>query len=149
MTCVHVVGLIDAGPFAGYPPEHVAAALEHAHACPSCGSALAASQALGADLAALPRVDAPPDLQKAVMARIARLEEVPTTPAIRHAWTSWATIGGGISAASAFVIELAAAWHVLTADARAVLVLLSVSLVLYSAGLFAPLAARRQGLRGD
>jgi len=149
MTCAHVLGLIDAGPFAGYPPEHLDAAFDHARACPTCGPALAVSHAVDVDVAALPQVAAPPDLEKAVMARIARLEDPVAVPTTDRAWTAGAVIAGAIAAAVAFAIELSVAWKWLAPRPDTVLALFVVSLLMYSAGLFAPLAGRRRSLRED
>ena len=73
MTCAHVLGLIDAGPFADYPAAHLEAAWDHARHCATCGSALEAATALTTNLASLPHPAPPPHLATAVMARIARL----------------------------------------------------------------------------
>src|SRR5262245_63050940 len=75
MTCAHVLGLIDAGPFAEYPPEHFDAAREHARQCPTCGPALAVATSLQSELATLPEPEALPDLANFVMARIAQVPE--------------------------------------------------------------------------
>jgi hypothetical protein len=150
MTCAHVVGLIDAGPFASYPPEHLAAALDHARACAACGAALAASRALAVDLPLLPQFDAPADLERAVMARIARLEDRPAAAhAADHAWTAGAVIAGSMAAAIAALIEVSVAWNVLAPRPDIVIALIVVSLVVYCAGLFAPVARRRHQLRED
>lgn len=59
MTCSQVLGLIDAGPFADYPPAHVDAAWQHARHCPTCGPALKTATALTAELGALPEPTPP------------------------------------------------------------------------------------------
>jgi hypothetical protein len=149
MTCGHVLGLIDAGPFAGYPPEHIAAALEHARTCPACAPALAASTALAVELSERPQIAAPPDLEKTVMARIARLEDQPAVrAAASHAWTAWAVMAGAMAAATAFAIVVAIARNILTVKPDVVLVLLTVSLLIYIAGLFAPLTTRESPREG-
>ena len=150
MTCAHALGLIDAGPFAGYTPAHLAAAFEHARACPTCGPALAASRALDVGVAALPQVDAPPDLEKAVMARVARLEGPHAAASTADpAWTAGAVIVGTVTAAVAVAIELSVTWKLLTPRPDTVLALLVVSLVIYTAGLFAPLTTLGRHLRGN
>src|SRR6187402_2273976 len=65
MTCAHVLGLIDAEPFAAYPQEHLDAARAHARECPTCGPALEAASLMTAELRALPGPDAPEDLATA------------------------------------------------------------------------------------
>jgi hypothetical protein len=75
MTCTHVLGLIDAGPFADYPRAHLDAAWQHARQCPTCGPALAAATQLTTDLQALADPAPPPDLATVVLARVARIEE--------------------------------------------------------------------------
>ena len=74
MTCAHVLGLIDAAPFANYPAGHLDAAWDHARACATCGPALNAAAALTAGLARLPQPEPPAHLAAAVLARIARLD---------------------------------------------------------------------------
>jgi hypothetical protein len=75
MNCDHVLGLIDAGPFADYPRAHLEAAWRHAGECATCGSALEASLVLTKELKVLARPAPPRELAPAVMARIARLDE--------------------------------------------------------------------------
>jgi hypothetical protein len=115
MTCAHVLGLIDAGPFADYPRAHLEAAWAHAHQCAVCGPALEAATSLTADLTALPRPVPPPDLSAAVLARIARLEQTRSnpvdaatahtgTPSIARDWPAWATAAGGVAAALAIAV---------------------------------------------
>src|SRR5688572_11629221 len=72
---VHVLGLIDAGPFADYPSAHLAAAWEHATGCPTCGAARQAADAITAELTALPQPVPPSGLAELVMARITRIPE--------------------------------------------------------------------------
>ena len=74
MTCSHVLGLIDVGPFADYPRAHLDAAWEHARHCATCGAALAASETLTRALKALPQLTTSRDLTGGVLARIAALE---------------------------------------------------------------------------
>jgi len=80
MTCSHVLGLIDAGPFADYPRAHLDGAWEHARHCATCGQALAASETLTHALRALPQLTAPRDLTAGVLARIATVE----MPLVEH-----------------------------------------------------------------
>ena len=75
MTCAHVLGLIDAGPFADYPPAHLESAWQHARQCATCGPAMEAATSLTIDLAALPQVAASPELTTTIPARIARTDQ--------------------------------------------------------------------------
>ena len=75
MTCDHVLGLIDAGAFADYPRSHLDAARGHAHACATCGPALAAAGALSVELRRLSTPALPPTLAAGVLARVAQLDE--------------------------------------------------------------------------
>ena len=81
MTCRHVLGLIDGGPFVDYPRAHLDAAWEHARHCRTCGPALAASETLTRALQALPQLTASRDLTSGVLARIAAVE----IPVMEHA----------------------------------------------------------------
>ena len=89
MTCAHVLGLIDAGSFAGLSAAHLDAAWQHARQCATCGPAhacrhcdrdrpgsLAATRAAGASRAA-------------VMARIARIETRDPSRAAEQAGAAW------------------------------------------------------------
>jgi hypothetical protein len=143
MTCAHVLDLIDAGPFAGCAPEQVKAALAHARACAACGQAVAASTLLAEDLLVPPEILVPPDLEKMVMTRIFRLEILPAAPEpVSRAWPAWAVAAGGSTAAAAFAIELASVRKLVAARPEVVVVLLTLGLLIYSAGLFAPLVTR-------
>lgn len=143
MTCRHVLDIIDAGPFAGCPPEDIAGAVAHAHGCARCGPAMATSNFFAEHLNALPLVERPPDLERMVMTRIARLEEMPrATQPVSRAWPVWAVATGGVAAAVASVIELAAVQQLLPSRPAVLLMVLTLSLLVYSAGLFAPLATR-------
>jgi hypothetical protein len=71
MTCRHVLGLIDAGPFADASQAHLDRALSHAATCPTCGPALAASRALTARLRGLAQPAPPITIAATVMARVA------------------------------------------------------------------------------
>ena len=50
MTCAHVLGIIDAGPFADCSPADLAAARAHAMQCATCGMALATADAMTSEL---------------------------------------------------------------------------------------------------
>lgn len=143
MTCAHVLGLIDAGPFAGYPRAHLDAAWQHARECGTCGPALATAMALTTDLAALPQPAPPPDLAAAVLARVARIEQLHATSDAREAanWSPWATALGTLVAAIAIVVSMQ------PGDGTPIPIALIVpaSLALYVVGLFAPLREKRRG----
>ena len=171
MTCTHVLGLIDAGPFADYPRAHLDAAWQHARQCATCGPALEAAAALTADLAALPQPAPPPDLTAIVLARIARIEQADPAPAAAampekalstRDRSAWASALGGLAAGLAIVLSTAARRrgvdrHRVAQDqrdhrwsGRDVLddhgaLVLAAGLVLYVAGLFAPLGGRSRG----
>jgi hypothetical protein len=169
MTCAHVLGLIDAGPFADYSSAHRAAAWEHARQCATCGPALEAMTALTTDLSGLAQPAAPPDLAAAVFARLARLEDpypVPAAaePATRalsgtRGWSAWATALGGLAAGLVVAVSMATADGALgdiasrragsmtagllaLSSTTAWALALAASLSLYVAGLFAPLGAK-------
>lgn len=164
MTCAHVLGLIDAGPFAAYPQEHLDAARDHARDCPTCGPALALSTALTTELTMLPEPEAPANLAGIVMARIAQLPEsnlVPiavSTPG-RRDWAHGVTALGGLVAGLAVVLTMPNGASVLgefvtprliasggmatmPASGAAALAIFA-GLVLYTVGLFAPLRSER------
>lgn len=161
MTCAHVLGLIDAGPFADYPQAHLDAAWQHARQCATCGPALEAAAALSTALSALPQLAAPPDLAAAVLARIARGEAVQLAPApsVTPEWSPWVTTLGGLGAGLAIVlsvlggevvpIAITSGFGGLTGVLSAMPVTttwapaLAVSLALYAAGLFSPVRGRR------
>jgi hypothetical protein len=75
MTCAHVLGIIDAGPFADCRPGDLDAAHRHAQRCPTCTIAFERAAALTAQLQAFPAPAPPPDLTRAVLARIARIDD--------------------------------------------------------------------------
>jgi len=110
MTCAHVLGLIDAGPFADYPQAHLDAARAHAQGCPTCGPALEAATVMTAELRALPGPDAPGDLASIVMAQIAQLPEPASdaAPAAvrRPDWTQALTVVGGLVAGLALILTM-------------------------------------------
>jgi hypothetical protein len=167
MTCTHVLGLIDAGPFADYPRAHLDAAWQHARRCATCGPALEAAAALTEELTALPEPAPAPDMAAAVLARIARLEQaqgVPTAAVAREAavlpamrdWAARAAAVGGLAAGIAIVGSVSAGeWTPVALPWTTVLTMtdpasmlpattsalvLTVGLVLYAVGLFAPLS---------
>ena len=138
MTCAHVLGLIDAGPFADYPRAHLEAAWQHARQCATCGPALATAARLAADLAAFPQPAPPPDLAAAVIARIARIEETPPVQDAAREWSIWITALGAVAACVAIAL-----WSPSAAGARFDVTwapVLAAGLALYAAGLFAPLS---------
>lgn len=169
MTCAHVLGLIDAGPFAGYPPAHLEAAWSHARQCATCGPALRVATALSDDLAVMPNPEPPAHLASAVLARIARLPTSAETRATvrpaapeRPRWHDYAAAAEGIVAACliavSFVsgeappVDLTSARIGGTAGLLGMertatwWITLAVSLVLYLTGLFTPVSgARRRG----
>lgn len=115
MTCTHVLGLIDAGPFADYPAEHLEAAWAHARQCPTCGPALQLSASLTPALRAMPEPVTPPDLAGVVMARIAQLPEtvaagavartgVHPAPARTLNWSGAMTLAGGLLSGIALML---------------------------------------------
>jgi hypothetical protein len=144
MTCTHVLGLIDAGPFADYPRAHMDAAIRHARQCATCGPALETATILTAGLAALPQIAAPPNLAGVVLARVARSDAAESVPdaaerfALRDR-SSWATTLGGLAAGLAIVLGMPAAAGVLPIPSPTVAALvLFAGLLLYVRGLFAP-----------
>jgi hypothetical protein len=164
MTCEHVLGLIDAGPFADYPATHLDAAWKHARGCPSCGPALAAAAALDSSLAALPHPRPPADLTQQVMARIERTSSAATDEHIVPAgagrafhWAQWASLLGGLMAGLSMILASQAhgfaegiasvSFARTTAGLSAMpssggeAVALVAGLILYVAGLFAPIRA--------
>ena len=164
MTCAHVLGLIDAGPFADYPQEHLDAARAHARECPTCGPALALTTSLTAELGALPDPDGPADLASIVMARIAQLPEPGSARAAvtqdavatarRRDWAQSVTALGGLVAGLALVLtmpsgadvlgdfvtpRLSAAGALSTVPSSGPAALaIGAGLLLYAVGLFAP-----------
>jgi hypothetical protein len=168
MTCRHVLGLIDASPFADYPRAHLDAAWQHARHCPTCGPALETATALTAGLAALPHPAPARDLTASVLARIAEIEPartahaaatIPeaTVPSMTRTWPAWATALGGIGAGVAIVLwtplsgvaPMDIAWlrpRGMTPNlvATPAALILAGGLALYVVGLFAPLDRRRR-----
>lgn len=171
MTCAHVIGLIDAGPFADYPPAHLAAALEHARHCSTCGPALKAATGLTVALTKLALPAPPPDMAANVLARIARSEGAKSLPAAAAGpfvitargtrdWSAWATALGGLAAGFAIVLSTRvgeASVHFMWPRVRWITtgliampasstgtLFLGLALALYVGGLFAPLGDRRR-----
>jgi len=165
MTCAHVLGLIDAGPFADYTQEHFDAALAHARECPTCGPALEAATAMTAELRTLAGADAPGDLASIVMARIAQVPEPGSDAAAvtsgaagrRRDWAPSLTALGGLVAGLALILTMptgaevlgsfvtprfsaAGALATLPSSGPAVLAI-GAGLLLYVVGLFAPVRA--------
>ncbi len=164
MTCSHVLGLIDAGPFADYPRAHLEAAWTHARQCARCGPAMEAATRLTADLTVLPQPLPRSDSMSAILARIAEIEQarIDSAPAattgIRSPtrdWSAWATAFGSVAAALAIVLATTAGDRtpidvlsprvgVTTVGLLALpsttgwAAALAASLMLYLAGLFAP-----------
>ncbi len=123
MTCAHVLGLIDAGPSAGYPRAHYEAARRHVETCATCGRAMAVASQLARDLTEWPDAAPPADLAAVVMARIARVDEARLAEAgaaparVRHvSWgrAAWAMALGGLAAGAAL------AWSAATGGAALV-----------------------------
>jgi hypothetical protein len=162
--------LIDAGPFADYPREHLDAAWHHARECATCESALKASAALTTGLSALPQPAAPRELSAVVLARIAQIDRAHVVPArapIRAMSArssagdriAWAAAVAGIFAGIVLVLWIALGdWPIINAPlavsgptvglvAIPVMnrdaLILAAGLVLYTAGVFAPLGRRR------
>lgn len=154
MNCNHVLGLIDAGSFAGYPRAHRDAAWRHARQCASCGPALDASFALGESLAALPHPAPTSDMTTSVLARIESIEEARGETAIAQAferemqsglrdWPAWAMAFGGVAAALAQAKDVGTTVGLLPIPSTVAWTLpLTAGLALYIAGLFAPLTRR-------
>ena len=169
MTCAHVLGLIDAAPFADYPRAHLDEAWQHARKCGTCGPALKAAEALTANLAALPELRPSPEFADTVLARIAQTEQAQparmavATPATSPSstpreWSASAAALGGLAAGLAIVLSIVAGEEVgisitspriggitglvaMPSTIRDALIL-GAGLMLYAAGLFAPLSGR-------
>lgn len=169
MNCSHVLGLIDAGPLANYPREHRDAARRHALGCPTCGAALLASEAIDTALAALPRPAAPRDLAAGILARIARMDELPSaslraTSVARASSLRWypalAAVGAGtalaIGALVSGPIDLQSLGFARTSMGLVVMPVtiagamgLAGGLALYALGVFMPLAVREDFRSAD
>jgi hypothetical protein len=166
VNCSHVLGLIDAGPFADYPRVHREAARQHALRCATCGPALRASEAITARLAAVPQPAPPRDLAADVLARIARLDAAATAAgsapldarrASLHPFRAFAVLGAGTAVAIGFLVAGAASIDVQSlgfARTTTGLVVMPATiagalglaggLALYTLGLFMPLASERR-----
>jgi hypothetical protein len=162
MTCAHVLGLIDAGPFADYPRAHLDAAWQHARQCATCGPALELANALTSGLRALPQAAPPPALTATVLARIARTEQTTSARAAEASpgtrdWPVWVTTTGGLAAGLAIVLSIPhtiditsprlggfTAGLVAMPDTTAGVLVLAAGLALYAAGLFAPVSGGRR-----
>ena len=164
MTCKHVLGLLDAGPFADYPGGHLDAAWRHARHCGRCGRALMAATRLGADLAALPQPTPPRDLTAAVLARCAqsaaphsdRAATAMTRPrSNRSDWPAGITAIGALAGGVALLLSIDAnsaplgilsptvgrleGGLIAAPSTTMEALLLAAGLLLYLVGLFAPL----------
>ena len=154
MTCNHVLGLIDAGPFADYPRAHRDAAWRHARQCATCGPALDASSVLGESLAALPHPAPANDMSISVLARIERIEQARPVAAIvpepepamlssLRDWQAWAMALGAVVAAFAQAKDVGpTVGHLPMPSTITWALSLTAGLALYTAGLFAPLRRR-------
>lgn len=166
MNCRHVIGLIDAGPFADYPRQHLDAAWAHARQCQKCGPALEAAAAMTDRLRALPRPALPRDLTAGVLAHTAAIEGA---RAARRASvfeskrrvvmpdpSGWATVAGAVVATVAIIasgeigprgivsLDRVALRSVVDMPAMTPgIFTLAAGLALYAFGLFASLSTRR------
>jgi hypothetical protein len=169
MTCTHVLGVIDAGPFVDVPRAQLEAARAHARECRTCRAALEASVLLSVDLAALPEPAAPPELAASILRRIEgvdraraaaeaeRAAERPRSLSGLRDWTAWSTAFGGSVAGLSLVLSMPRVHDALaewpqTADSRVVAslleqgpgiaggVVLVAGLLLFAAGLLAPVS---------
>lgn len=143
MTCAHVLGLIDAGPFADYPRAHLDAAWAHARTCATCGPALQAADRLATDLAALPQLAPPPELAAAVIARIARVEaDEPAVLDRAPDWSPLIRVLGALAAGLAIALSTTSGAEV-GLDVKVTWASVAAAgLALYAAGLFAPLGRK-------
>lgn len=145
MNCERVLGLLDAGPFADCARADLDAAYEHARQCANCGLAVESAAILTKALAALPQPDPPPNLGKAVLARITQIEDARRVAAgrspegsSRPTWWAWATGVGGLVTGLTIVLSVRPGS---AASGQALGV--AGGLMLYAAGLFAPLLPAR------
>jgi hypothetical protein len=166
MNCRHVIGLIDAGPFADYPRQHLDAAWAHARQCHTCGPALEAAAAMTDRLRALPRPALPRDLTAGVLAHTAAIEgaraarPAPVFEAKRRVVmpdvSGWAMVAGAVVATVAITASGdVAPGDIVSLDRVAVrsvvaipamtpgLLTLAAGLALYAFGLFASLSTQR------
>ncbi len=75
MTCKHVLTLIEALPLPEYPRHEIAAAERHARDCIECRHALADAKWLDSELSRQPEPAPPAGLAAAIIARTARIDE--------------------------------------------------------------------------
>jgi hypothetical protein len=165
MTCRHVLGLIDAGPFADYPAAHLDAAWAHADNCSACGPALRASRVLTSQLRVLAQPSVPSHVATTVMARIARLEAPildqaarSSTAAVRSTGVGWTVWGAAACLTAGFVVvatlygSTVTVWpgwtfrptmQELAASSPAALAAPACGLVVYVIGLLMPLRRNR------
>jgi len=157
MTCMHVLDLIDAGPFADYPRAHLDAAWQHARQCPTCGPALEAARTLEADLAVLRQLAPPADMTASILARVARIEDVQSAaPSRSRDWSFWPAIVSLVVGLTIVLSMLPAPVHialfrtgsmtsalVAMPPTRAEVLAVAAGLVLYAAGLFGALGISR------
>ena len=128
MTCQHVLGLIDAGPFSGYPRGHIEQAWAHARACAACGAALAVSSRLDRELPQLGASAHTVDVTPAVMARIAQIHDaqraatvgsVAATAESRRDGIAWGGVLAALAAALVVTMRVAADDRIADATSRA------------------------------
>ena len=168
MTCAHVLGLIDAGPLVLSRVEERDTASRHADVCPTCGHARTIAGMLDAGLSAWPSTELPDDVGPAVMARIEALdrtraemtagEDASESRTREHQWSPIAMATGALAAGVAVstmadgqAISFAATERLGHIATNAIaspanfggLLTMFASLVLYAAGLFAPLKSGR------
>jgi hypothetical protein len=168
MTCAHVLGLIDAGPFVLSRATELEAAWRHAEGCPTCRHARAVIGTLEAGLSAWPSTELSRDLAPGVMAGIEALdrrraeartlEDAGESRAREHQWSPIAiatgalaagvavsSIGEGQSSSLAVTERLGhIATNALASPANfGGLLAMFAGLLLYAAGLFAPLKSGR------
>jgi hypothetical protein len=172
MTCAHALGLIDAGPLVLSRAEEREAAARHADVCPTCRPARTLAAMLDAGVSAWPSIELPRDFSPTVMARIEALDRRRAEMAAvadsserrtrEHQWSPIAMATGALAAGvavSTMADGQAASFaaterlgHIATnaiaspANLGGLLAMFA-SLVLYAAGLFAPLTSGRAGHR--
>ncbi len=139
MTCAHVIGLVDAGPFADVSREQLDAARVHARACAACAAALRTAGRLAVDLRVLAQPAPPPHLEAVVLARIAQAERPAAAARSRRSAAHWAvgaTVAGGLVAG--FGAQGMAVGQAATPVAIVSMLAFAAGLGLYLIGLFAP-----------
>ena len=169
MTCKQVLALIDAVPIAEWRPAQLEAAERHGRDCSRCHDALADAREMGSALADRPEPALPQDLAATTMARIARLEDEQTVPVRDGSKSAEAAVGGnrrawvwvlaghaaGLGALAFLVLTGGSVPDVTssrisggmgslvnTPQSAPVALVLATGLLLYVAGLFAPLRSR-------